>query len=254
MKLLTVILCCGALLLGSIVWEVQAKCKAGCRVALESYYVWGGLNLTYISSLFNQPITAILQYKPLGMDQNSCRLEVSPGDCLNVSLSCDCINRYFLGHTFAYLTRTCNFSITSCCTPLLSSLFHFFTNWLLRVNVYDPTRMPDYMIINITLNCLCGDRHISRDFGLFATYSLRVGENLMGIAEESGLPSSLLQMYNPGVNFSVGTWLVFLPAKAKVPDLSRFPYAQYWYEVQLIHNQQHKCQFLTRTSPGSLLV
>ncbi|KAI4371644.1 hypothetical protein MLD38_009971 [Melastoma candidum] len=211
MKLLTLILCCGVLLFfGSIVREVQAKCRAGCRIALASYYVWGGSNLTYISNLFSQPIPTILQYNPLGMDQNSSHLEVSPGSRLNVPFSCDCINQDFLGHTFAYVTvpddtyeKIAWFTFSNLTTE----------NWLQRVNVYDPTRVPDYATINVTLNCSCGNRRISKEYGLFKTYPLRVGQNLMGIAEESGVPPSLLEMYNPGVNFSAGTGLVFLPAK-----------------------------------------
>jgi chitin elicitor receptor kinase 1 len=82
-----------------------------------------------------------------------------------------------------------------------------------RVNTYPPNRIPVYVPINVTVNCSCGDRHVSKDYGLFMTYPLRPGENLSYVAAESGVPAALLELYNPGSNFSAGTGLVYLPAR-----------------------------------------
>lgn len=50
---------------------------------------------------------------------------------------------------------------------------------------------------------------------MFETYPLRAGENLSSVAAEFNLSAeqSLLQRYNPGVNFSKGQGTVFIPAK-----------------------------------------
>jgi chitin elicitor receptor kinase 1 len=82
-----------------------------------------------------------------------------------------------------------------------------------RVNKYKPTDIPDSGKVNVTVNCSCGDKHVSKKFGLFLTYPLRKGENLSGIAVENGVPVEVLQRYNPGSDFSAGHGLVFVPAK-----------------------------------------
>lgn len=54
---------------------------------------------------------------------------------------------------------------------------------------------------------------MSMDYGLFETYPIRPGENLSSIAKEFGIGESLIQSYNPGVNFSSGKGIVFIPTK-----------------------------------------
>lgn len=82
-----------------------------------------------------------------------------------------------------------------------------------RVNVYDTTRIPDDAPINVTVNCSCGDKRVSKDYGLFVTYPLRPGENLSSLAAESGVAADLLERYNLGSDFNAGTGLVYVPAK-----------------------------------------
>nr|XP_027087563.1 chitin elicitor receptor kinase 1-like [Coffea arabica]XP_027089541.1 chitin elicitor receptor kinase 1-like [Coffea arabica] len=86
-------------------------------------------------------------------------------------------------------------------------------NWIQVVNIYDPTRLPNSVFINVTVNCSCGDSRVSEDYGLFETYPLRPGENLSSVANASGAPAELLQRFNPGSNFSAGSGIVFVPAK-----------------------------------------
>jgi chitin elicitor receptor kinase 1 len=84
---------------------------------------------------------------------------------------------------------------------------------LIRVNSYPAINIPDDAKINVTVNCSCGDKHVSKDYGLFLTYPLRKGENLKDIASENGVAADVLRRYNPGSNFSGGYGLVFVPAK-----------------------------------------
>ncbi|KAL0300851.1 UNVERIFIED_CONTAM: LysM domain receptor-like kinase [Sesamum radiatum] len=157
----------------------EAKCRKGCNLALASYYVSEGSNLTYISKIFNRPIPDILPYNPHVPNPDS----IQTGTRLNIPFPCECLNGDFLDY------------------------------WIQRVNVYDPIQVPDSVPINVTVNCSCGDRHVSRDYGLFATYPLRAGESLQTLAAETGVPGNLLERFNEGLHFSPGSGIVFLPAK-----------------------------------------
>lgn len=188
--------------------QAQGKCNTGCQLALASYYVWEGSNLTYISSIFGEDIAQILLYNPNIPNQNTILSDTR----ISIPFSCDCLNGDFLGHTFTYETqfgdtyeKVASFAFANLTTE----------DWVRRVNIYEPTRIPDYAFINVTVNCSCGDRHISRDYGLFTTYPLRPAQNLSSVAAEAGVAPQSLQRYNPGTNFSAGTGLVFVPARGQ---------------------------------------
>uniref|UniRef100_A0A175YMJ7 Protein kinase domain-containing protein n=1 Tax=Daucus carota subsp. sativus TaxID=79200 RepID=A0A175YMJ7_DAUCS len=132
------------------------------------------------------------------------------GSRVNIPFSCECINGDFLGHTFAYVAQPDDTygKIAAVAFANLTTAY-----WMERVNVFDPTRIPDMGLINVTLNCSCGDRHVSKEYGLFVTYPLRPGEDLSSVARESGVPDKLLERFNPDTDFSDGAAIVFLPAK-----------------------------------------
>lgn len=177
--------------------------------------MWQDSNLTYIGGLFSQQIPEILKYNPNITNPDV----INTGDRINVPFSCDCLNGDFLGHTFSYITQD-----DDTYDRIAQKRFANLTteDWVQRVNTYEPTRIPSYVSINVTVNCSCGDKHVSKDYGLFTTYPLRQGENLSYVAAESGVPAELLQMYNPVSNFSAGTGLVYVPARdqnGKFPSL-----------------------------------
>ncbi|KAJ7946331.1 putative Receptor protein kinase [Quillaja saponaria] len=184
----------------------QAKCRSGCKLAVASYYVWQGSNLSYISNIFGQQFSEILKYNPKVPNADY----LPSFTRLNVPFSCDCLNGDFLGHTFSYTTLFGDTYI-----KIAQITFSNLTteDWVHRVNVYEPTQIPANVSINVTVNCSCGDKHVSKKYGLFMTNPLRPGENLSYVAEESGVTAELLERYNPGVNFGAGNGLVFVPAK-----------------------------------------
>lgn len=194
------------LLLSSFKAKAKAKCKSGCKLALASYYVWEGSNLSYISSIFDQEIPEILKYNPKLHNKDS----IIAADRINVPFSCECLNSDFLGHTFTYKTE---FGDTY--VKIASTAFANLTteDWVNRVNTFQPTRIPADTLINVTVNCSCGDAHVSKDYGLFMTYPLRPTENLSSVAANAGVPAEQLEEYNPGYNFSAGIGIVFVPAK-----------------------------------------
>ncbi|RCU19802.1 hypothetical protein DVA79_22285, partial [Acinetobacter baumannii] len=71
-------------------------------------------------------------------------------------------------------------------------------------NSYNPNNIPVNGTVKATVNCTCGNSAISKKYGLFITYPLRPEDNLASIAQTEQLDQTLLQSYNPGVNFSQG--------------------------------------------------
>lgn len=193
---------------------VESKCTKGCDTALASYYVWIGSNLTFIAQTLRSSLvdpndvelTTILSYNKQLPNKDSL-----PADTrINVPFPCDCINGEFLGHTFQFSINSGD-TYEKVATRYYSNLTDAAS--LQRINNYPPTRIPDRGTLNVTVNCSCGDADVSKQYRLFVTYPLRPGDSLQSIARNVGLSESLLQNYNPGVNFTRGSGLVFIPGR-----------------------------------------
>ncbi|KAI3847767.1 hypothetical protein MKX03_009750 [Papaver bracteatum] len=188
-------------------FRVEAKCSSGCDLAMASYFLVEGSNLTYISDIFGKNIPKKLAYNPDVKNQNTIQF----GTRVNIPFSCDCLNDDFFGHTFDYTTQPGDtYKI------IAQNIFANLTtaDWIQRINHLNPNLvLLPYTSINVTVNCSCGDETVSKDYGLFMTYPLHPEDNLSFVASESGVPKKLLQMYNPGMDFSQGSGLVFIPAK-----------------------------------------
>jgi len=44
------------------------------------------------------------------------------------------------------------------------------SEWIERFNVYTSSDIPEFVKVNVTVNCSYGDREVSKDYGLFITY------------------------------------------------------------------------------------
>ncbi|CAJ2651418.1 unnamed protein product [Trifolium pratense] len=197
-------------LLSSIPSTTESKCTKGCPLALASFYAAKGSNLTYISSIMK---SSILTRPEDIVDYND---DIIPskdsfiGDQrINLPFPCDCINNDFLGHTFSYDVQKADTYETVAVTNYANLTD---VQWLRKFNSYGPNNIPDTGTLNVTVNCSCGDSDVA-NYGLFVTYPLRPGETLGSVANSTKLDSSLLQRYNPGVNFNQGSGLVFIPGK-----------------------------------------
>ncbi|KAM7276237.1 hypothetical protein ACFE04_018103 [Oxalis oulophora] len=184
----------------------ESKCNGGCDVALASYYVSVGSNLTFISQVMETQTQSILNYNTQLPNQDS----VDSDTRVNVPFTCDCINGAFLGHVFTY-------NLISGDTYEKVAYVHYANlttpEWVRRFNSYDEIGIPDSGTLNVTVNCSCGDARVSKTYGLFVTYPLRVGESLDSVVNGTSLSSDLVQKYNLGVNFSQGSGLVYIPGK-----------------------------------------
>lgn len=195
---------------------VESRCARSCT-ALASYYVPADSNLTFISELFNSTLVpystltfdSILSYNKQVANKDS----VDSGTRLNVPFPCDCINGSLPAHEFSYRVRSHD-TYYKIATEYYSNLTT--VNWLQPFNTYPATNIPDTGTVRVVVNCSCGDATISKDYGLFITYPLRPGENLSYVLTQANLSSNssgLVQRYNPGVNFSSGAGLVFIPGR-----------------------------------------
>ncbi|OIW04679.1 hypothetical protein TanjilG_07814 [Lupinus angustifolius] len=135
--------------------------------------------------------------------------KVQPFTRVNVPFPCDCIKGEFLGHMFQYVVQTGDTYETVAGTNYAN-----LTNveWLRRFNTYLPDNISSTGMLNVTVNCSCGNSDVS-DYELFITYPLRPGETLGSVAKSVKLDSGLLQRYNPSVNFNQGSGLVYIPGK-----------------------------------------
>ncbi|GAU14457.1 hypothetical protein TSUD_249970 [Trifolium subterraneum] len=135
------------LLLSSTSFTTESKCNKGCNLALASYTITNGVNLTYITNIMKSNV--LTKPQDIIITNNKSKTKR-----VNVPFPCDCINGEFLAHT-----------------------------------------------------------KVSKDYGLFITYPLRSEDSLESIAKDTKIEAGLLQRYNPGVNFSQGSGLVFIPGK-----------------------------------------
>ncbi|KAL5074432.1 hypothetical protein RYX36_013416 [Vicia faba] len=131
---------------------------------------------------------------------------------INIPFPCECIRGEFLGHVFEYTTKkgdTYDFIANNYYVSLTSF------ELLKKFNSYDPNHIPAKAKVNVTVNCSCGNSQISKDYGLYVTYPLRSMDTLEKTANESKLDEGLIQNFNPNVNFSRGSGIVFIPGRDK---------------------------------------
>ncbi|KAK7306610.1 hypothetical protein VNO77_44560 [Canavalia gladiata] len=198
------------LFLFSLPFTAESQCTQDCPLALASYYVWRGSNLTYISQIMSSSVLTraedIVSYnKDTIPNKDSVQALIR----VNVPFPCECINGEFLGHTFKYDVQT-----GDTYAHVAGTNYANLTNvaWLRRFNSYPENSIPNTGTLNVTVNCSCGNSDVS-NYGMFVTFPLRPGDTLGSVASTMGVDSGLLQRYNPSVNFNQGSGLVFIPGK-----------------------------------------
>ncbi|KAF1898470.1 hypothetical protein Lal_00042165 [Lupinus albus] len=190
--------------------NAESKCTQGCPIALASYYMLLGSNFTYISQIMSSQVLHtpenIVSYNK-NIVPNKDKVEAFTR--VNVPFPCECIKGEFLGHMFEYVVQTGDTYETVAGTKYAN-----LTNvdWLRRFNTYPPDNISNTGMLNVTVNCSCGNSDVS-DYELFITYPLRPGETLGSVASSVKLDTGLLQRYNPSVNFNQGSGLVYIPGK-----------------------------------------
>ncbi|WOH09723.1 hypothetical protein DCAR_0729181 [Daucus carota subsp. sativus] len=205
-------LLCSFLIMVTLFYTIKVdskKCHGECT-ALASYYLWGGANLTLITDAFSTNYSNIMGYNPQIFNIDN----ISGGERVNVPFQCGCLrgsDSEFLGHRFSFKSKTGN-SYKMIADIVYSGLTR--VEWLVEFNDFNANqRIEKNQSLNVPVICSCGHKKVSKDYGLFITYPLRPGENLSSVAKGVELSDKLLMDYNPGVDFSSGKGLVFIPGK-----------------------------------------
>jgi chitin elicitor receptor kinase 1 len=193
----------------------------GCDIALASYYV---LPLVELLSVKNYMQSKIVTNSSDILNKYNKILVTNHGNIfsffrINIPFPCECIGGEFLGHVFEYTAKEGD------TYDLIANTYYVSlttVELLKKFNSYDPNHIPAKAKVNVTVNCSCGNSQVSKDYGLFITYPLRTGDTLKKIANESKLDEGLLQNYNPGVDFSKETGIVFIPGRGMCMFLLSF--------------------------------
>ncbi|XP_052177950.1 lysM domain receptor-like kinase 3 [Diospyros lotus] len=188
---------------------VESRCSRGCDLALASYYVWDGSNVSFIGEVMNATFAEIASYNPKDVPNQNY---VQAGVRINVPFRCDCINNEFLGRMVSYSVRSGD-TYERIATLYYSNLTT--AAWVQKFNSYGASSIPDNARLNVTVNCSCGNSTVSEDYGLFITYPLRTGETLESVASAANLSTDLVRSYNRNANSSAGSGLVYIPGKDK---------------------------------------
>ncbi|XP_007214947.1 lysM domain receptor-like kinase 3 [Prunus persica] len=198
----------GFLVLLSLCFTVKSQCSKSCGWALAKYYVWSGSNLTLISHLMETDEDTIVNYNNGTVPNKD---SVLAGTKINIPFKCECVNGKFLGHMFEYDVNSGDTYNKVAQTYYANLTTVEALTWF---NSYPPTNIPNANAkLNVSVNCSCGNKAVSKDYGLFITYPLQPGDTLASIAQAEQLNQTLLQRYNPGVNFSQGSGFVYIPGK-----------------------------------------
>lgn len=167
----------------------ESKCSKTCDLALASYYISYGTNLTYVSKIMQSKVLSkrevIVNYNTDTVP-NSDLVIVSTR--VNVPFPCDCINDEFLAHTFLYEVQHGD-NYDSIAKLTFSNLTT--GEFMERVNIYTTNTIPEFAKVNVTVNCSCGSREVSKDYGLFITYPLNSEDTLESIAKDTDLDAEV---------------------------------------------------------------
>uniref|UniRef100_A0A1J3EIH2 non-specific serine/threonine protein kinase n=1 Tax=Noccaea caerulescens TaxID=107243 RepID=A0A1J3EIH2_NOCCA len=198
----------------TLFFAVESKCAGSCDLALASYYVWNGSNLSVINQYLDSPkapfdsinFDPILRYNRQITNKDLIQM----GSRVLVPFPCECQAGDFRAHTFRYRVQQGD-TYETLATRNYANLTT--VESLQRTNTFPAEDIPLSAMLNVSVNCSCGDESVSKEYGLFVTYPLRRGDSLNSIASSSGVPAETLRRYNPGVDFSSGNGIVYVPGR-----------------------------------------
>eukprot|EP00249_Psilotum_nudum_P023097 c28746_g1_i1 orf=348-2288(-) len=185
-----------------------AKCipREGCSVALAYYSVASNQTLLDIATLFQTSVTKIQSYNNIS---NPNLVEL--GQTVLVPFQCDCDSDQ-LSHKFQYTVQSGDTA-----TTIAQVKYEFLstTEWMSAVNTQDINEIYPNNVLNVPVNCSCGNPKVSKAYGLFATYVAEDNDSLARLSEKFNISANLLQQYNSVDlnNLQTHASIVFAPEK-----------------------------------------
>ncbi|KAI5080807.1 hypothetical protein GOP47_0003990 [Adiantum capillus-veneris] len=123
---------------------------------------------------------------------------ILPGQLLRIPFSCNCVGSgTTLFHAFSY-------SVVSGDQDDTVAMMKFSN--LTTAGAIDSTNggaesiLPG-MVLQVPINCSCGDPTVSEDYGMFGTYSAQPNDSLSSLSRQFNISEELLRKYNPAVSF-----------------------------------------------------
>ncbi|MCD9639046.1 hypothetical protein HAX54_023326 [Datura stramonium] len=199
----------------AVVHYADSRCTEGCGLALASYRFSLSDDDNVLEKVSEISVRLFSNISALEILSYSSYINRSEGYSIrriSIPFRCDCLNGDYLGHVFPYTVYPGD-TYDSISTFDYSGLIT--EEWLMWFN---SNRVRTLMVI---VNCSCGNTEVSEDYGLFITYPMQAGETLESIASSTNTNSELIQMYNPGVNFSAGSGLLYIPGRDKFGNYPR---------------------------------
>ncbi|XP_006357945.1 chitin elicitor receptor kinase 1-like isoform X2 [Solanum tuberosum] len=206
--------------LSSVPLPVNSQCNRGCDLALASFYVWRGSNLTLISEMFSTSIPDIVSYNNRGNIPNQD--SVIAGTRINIPFRCDCLNDgEVLGHAFPYRIKTGD------TYDLVAKNYSDLTTaqWMMKFNSYPENDIPNTGNLSVVVNCSCGNGDVSKDFGLFVTYPVRAEDNLTSVASAANVSEDIIRRYNPAAEsiLDIGQGIIYIPGRDRNGNFPPLP-------------------------------
>ncbi|XP_049412921.1 chitin elicitor receptor kinase 1-like [Solanum stenotomum] len=206
--------------LSSVPLPVNSQCNRGCDLALASFYVWRGSNLTLISEMFSTSIPDIVSYN--NRDNIPNQDSVIAGTRINIPFRCDCLNDgEVLGHAFPYRVKTGD------TYDLVARNYSDLTTaqWMMKFNSYPENNIPDTVNLSVVVNCSCGNSDVSKDFGLFVTYPVRAEDNLTSVASAANVSEDIIRRYNPAAEsiLDIGEGIIYIPGRDRNGNFPPLP-------------------------------
>ncbi|KAL3363783.1 hypothetical protein AABB24_012824 [Solanum stoloniferum] len=206
--------------LSSVPLPVNSQCNRGCDLALASFYVWRGSNLTLISEMFSTSIPDIVSYN--NRDNIPNQDSVIAGTRINIPFRCDCLNDgEVLGHAFPYRVKTGD------TYDLVARNYSDLTTaqWMMKFNSYPENNIPDTVNLSVVVNCSCGNSDVSKDFGLFVTYPVRAEDNLTSVASAANVSEDIIRRYNPAAVsiLDIGQGIIYIPGRDRNGNFPPLP-------------------------------
>lgn len=196
--------------LSTVPLPVSSQCNKGCDLALASFYVRRGSDLTLISEMFSTSIPEIMSYNSRDTIPNQDNVIAETR--INIPFRCDCLNDgEVLAHGFPYKVKSGD------TYDLVASNYSDLTTaqWLMKFNRYPENNIPNNVNLSVVVNCSCGNSDVSKDYGLFITYPVRPEDNLTSVASAANVSEDIIRRYNPDAEskLDIGQGIIYIPGR-----------------------------------------
>ncbi|BBN07269.1 chitin elicitor receptor kinase 1 [Marchantia polymorpha subsp. ruderalis] len=182
--------------------------RLGCSRALAYYKLVNDDTLLALADRFMTNVAELQKYNDIPNPDS-----VEAGTVLFFPYTCECIDDR-LGHEFLYQV-----ALDDTVAQIAQIKYQFLSReaWITQASKLSSvgTIYPG-LTVTVPVNCSCGDPSVSPDYGLFLTYPIRSGDNFTGIAQQFQANETLLQQYNPSINWSnlsPSTDIIFIPQR-----------------------------------------